>query len=216
MRAILALALLLTCAAPAAAHPHILVDARLQLILDAEGRLTAVRHSWTLDEGFSAFAIQGLDANRDGRYDRAELQELAQVNVTSLAEYRWYTFGSQDARRLTFGPASDHHLDHDARTGKLTLHFTLPVRTPVGGGGREVLVRVFDPEYFVAIDFVETDPVTLSGGPAGCTVRFTRPRPLDAGTAMELARIPADVRNLPPTLLAVTQGLSNDATVVCP
>ena len=92
--------LLVAAALPAAAHPHVFVDAKAEIVFDKAGRMTAVRHIWQFDEAFTAFAIQGLDANNDGKLSDAELQPLAKVNVDSLKEYDFFTYltvGEKDA-----------------------------------------------------------------------------------------------------------------------
>ena len=146
VRLILGLAVWLAVIVPAVAHPHVLVDARVTVRLDAESRVVALRQAWTLDE---------------------ELAPLAEVNVTSLAEFRWFTHGNQDGRRLTFQRPTDYHLEHDDATGRLTLHFTLALQAPAPTKGPGVLFRVFDPEYFVASSLVE-DPAAVGreGGAA--------------------------------------------------
>jgi hypothetical protein len=45
------------------------VTARAEIVFDAAGRVAAVRHIWQFDEAFSAYAMQGYDANNDGRLD---------------------------------------------------------------------------------------------------------------------------------------------------
>ena len=73
----LAAALLLAATPAAEAHPHVFVDARAELVFDATGQVTAVRHIWQFDQAFSEYAIQGLDANDDGKLSDDELAPLA-------------------------------------------------------------------------------------------------------------------------------------------
>jgi ABC-type uncharacterized transport system substrate-binding protein len=209
-----ALAALVALAAPAAAHPHVFIQARAELVMNAEGQLVAVRHRWTFDEVFSAFAKQGLD--RNGRYTRESLAPLAEVNVTSLSEFGYFTQVRAEGSEGAIGAPENYWLDHDDATGLLTLNFTLPLRQPISAKARPVLVQIADPEYFVAFEMVETDPVALAGAPRGCTFELRRPRELDESQAAELAQIPPTMRNLPPALQALTDGLSNDVSVRCP
>jgi len=46
--------------------------------------MTGVRHAWTFDDMFSAYALQGISHAKKGQYSRAELASLAEVNMTSL------------------------------------------------------------------------------------------------------------------------------------
>lgn len=212
-------------AGPAAAHPHVFVEAREEMVFDAQGRIAAIRNVWRFDDGFSAFATQGLDANGDGELSPAELAPLAKVNVDSLREYRYFTFMNVGSERIRFGEPTQYWLD--GTDGRLTLFFTLPLKTPLDAAGKTVRLDVYDPEYFVAFTLTEKDPFSLAaakaadGGPAGkvpqgCTFTVKRPADLDPMTATTLSLIPAEERDLPPNLKAVTEQLANTMTVTCP
>ena len=55
----------------------------------------------------------------------------------------------------------------------LTLHFTLPLKTPVKP--KELALEVFDPAFFIDFKFADKDPVKLVGAPAACQMKFQRP-----------------------------------------
>jgi ABC-type uncharacterized transport system substrate-binding protein len=198
-------------AAPALAHPHVLVDAKEQLVFD-QGKLTAIQHTWQFDEAFSAFATQGLDANNDGKLSAAELAPLAKVNVDSLAEFAFFTYFDIDGKDISFAAPTDYHLEFNAN--KLTLFFTLPLQKPVAIAGSATL-EVFDPEYFVAFNFPGKSPVTLDHPPSGCGSTIEPPRALDAKTMAILSAIPPDQQILPPDLRQAASVLANVITVSC-
>ncbi|MGH2342039.1 DUF1007 family protein [Segnochrobactraceae bacterium EtOH-i3] len=200
--------------APAEAHPHVFVDARSEVVFEPDGRVGAIRHVWRFDEGFSAYATQGLDANNDGHLSSDELAELAKINVESLREYRYFTFLTVNGRRHRFDPPKEYWLTY--QDGYLTLFFTLPLKEPVTVAGQTVTLDVYDPEYFVAFKMVEQDPMTLVNAPAGCTLEIKRPADLDPMTAATLAIIPSSQRDLPENLRSVTQDLANTGTLSCP
>lgn len=202
-------------AAPAFAHPHVWVTARAEIVWDGEGRITAIRHSWTFDPAFSAFAVQGLDSDGDGSYSREELQPLAEVNVTSLEEYAFFTFAHADDQNITFARPTDYWLDRDADTGALTLHYTLPLATPRPTGSRPFVVSIYDQEYFVAFSLAEDAPIRLVNAPQQCAATIRRPRPLDPATAALLGAVPAEQRQLPENLSLDITALDNRIAVSC-
>lgn len=59
--ALAAMAGILLGALPASAHPHVWVTMRAEVVYAPDGKVTGIRHAWTFDDMFSAFAIQGLD-----------------------------------------------------------------------------------------------------------------------------------------------------------
>ena len=206
------IALLILMAAPAAAHPHVWIDSASEILFDKSGRMVAIRHHWRFDEGFSAYAIQGLDTNDDGKYSREELDPLAQVNVESLNEYEFFTFMTIGDRDIGFSDPRDYWLDLDA--GQLTLHFTLPLTEPAKPDAAAIL-EVYDPEYFVAFELPSMEAVRLVDAPAGCGLTVRLARELDADAASALAEIGPEQRELPDELKDLTDGLDNSATLTC-
>ena len=51
---------------------------------------------WAFDDGFSAFAVQGVPSKIAGQFTRAELAPLAKVNIESLKEYDYFTYATAD------------------------------------------------------------------------------------------------------------------------
>lgn len=156
------------CALPAAAHPHVWVAAQVTVLFE-QGSVVGLRHKWTFDDMYTAMAIQGLDTNKDGIYDRKELAELAQVNIDGLKEFDYFTYVALGSQRLKTKPPVDFYLEHSAKDGLLSLVFTLPLEQPVLADAKGFGFQVTDPGYFIAFDYVKEDPVKLGeGAPAGC------------------------------------------------
>lgn len=194
------------------AHPHVLVEAKSEVVFDAEGRMAAVRHVWQFDPAFSAYAIQGLDENADGELSDAELQPLAKVNVESLQEFDFFTYLAIGGKELEFAEPEEYWLE--LRGGGLTLFYALPLKTPVAVAP-DTTLEVFDPEYFVAFTFVENDPVTLVDAPRNCTAVYHPPGEIDAGTMAMLNALPQDQRELPPELAGAADELADIAEIEC-
>ena len=202
----------LALVSPARAHPHVFVDAKAEIVFDDRGEIAALRHIWQFDAAFTAFAIQGLDENGDGALSDDELAPLAKVNVESLAEFGFFTYLTVDDVDQTFAPPSQYWLDFHG--GRLTLFYTLPLVAPAAVHETATL-EVFDPEYFVAFEYVRDAPVTLDAPPPGCVASYRPPGELDAATTAILSQIPADQRDLPPDLRQAASVLANVISVRC-
>jgi len=166
-------------AVAAEAHPHVFVVAKSEFVYATDGSVKAVRHTWTFDEMFSAFATQGLDKDNDGKLTREELAELAKVNVTSLKEFDYFSVMKGGDKPMAFDEPVDYWLEADANK-VLTLHFTLPVKAGAPKGA--LTLDIYDPTYFVAFSLVEAQPVTLKDAPAGCSAEVRRPDSAATGT----------------------------------
>jgi ABC-type uncharacterized transport system substrate-binding protein len=158
--------------AAAEAHPHVWITAVSELLYAPDGSLTGVRHSWTFDDMFASYALQGIETKTKGVYTREELAPLAQTNVEALKEYAYFTYAKADGgKKEKFLEPVDYFLDF--KDGQLTLHFTLPLKTPLKA--KQLSLEVFDPTFFVDFQLAKNDPVKLVGAPASCQMAFQRP-----------------------------------------
>lgn len=138
---------------PAAAHPHVFIDADAALVFGKSGRLEAVRVTWTYDEFYSLMMIEdaGLDADGDGTPDPALLRAFAGKDVDWEAGFPGHIVLDQQDRPISLGPPRDH----DARyaDGRIVTSHLRPLRDPVVvTTARPLRLRIYDPEYFVAYD----------------------------------------------------------------
>ncbi len=176
MRARAALAACAITLAPGAAlsHPHVWVSVEATVLYE-KGTVVGLAHKWTFDEMYTAMAIQGLDANNDGIYDRKELAELAQVNIDGLKEFDYFTFAKLGQSTMQFAPPKDYWLEY--ANNVLSLHMVTPLAQPVLAEAEGLSFSIYDPSYFIAFDLAKTDPVRLSeGAPAGCTASIGAPQ----------------------------------------
>ena len=180
------LACLLSPAGRANAHPHVWVTMTEELLYATDGSVTGVRHAWTFDDMFSAFATQGMEQKTQGMFTREELEPLAKVNVESLKEYAYFTYAKVNGKRQrdAFLEPVDYFLEYDPKEAVLTLHFTLPFKAPVKAKALDV--EIYDPEFFIDFGFAEKDPVRLVSAPAQCTASVQKPHDDNFSAALRL------------------------------
>jgi ABC-type uncharacterized transport system substrate-binding protein len=175
---------LLAGADSAVAHPHVWVAVRSEVLFSPDGKITGIRHAWTFDEMYSAFAVQGL--GKGGKPPTAEeLAPLAQTNVESLAEFEYFTFAKQNNVKLAFTAPVNVSLEADAQK-IVTMRFTLPLATPVSAQ-KPFSFQVYDPTYFVSFGLEKQNPVTMAQAPSGCSLSFVEPKPLVAAETQKLS-----------------------------
>jgi ABC-type uncharacterized transport system substrate-binding protein len=164
---------LLFSAAPASAHPHVWATAETTVLYE-HGAVSGLQHTWTFDEFYTAMAIEGLDTNNDGIYDRQELAELAQTNIEGMQDLGYFTVAKLGDSGLKFKPPIDYWLEY--KDGILTLHFTLPLEQPVTADANAFSFAIFDPSFFIAFTPAKTDPVKLgAGAPPECKATTALP-----------------------------------------
>lgn len=169
----------------ASAHPHVWVTMIDELVYAPDGAITGVRYSWTFDDMFSAFATQGLEAKKPGQFSREELMPLAKENVTSLKDFGYFTYAKVNGKKVELKDPTDYYLDYNVKDTVLTLHFTVPLKTPIKA--KELNIEIYDPEYFVDFSFKDVkEPVSLAGAPAGCKLTIAKPQELSAPQGQQL------------------------------
>src|SRR3546814_10332440 len=130
-------------------------------------RMAALRQSWRFDEFYSLFAVEGLDKDGDGALAPGELRPLAELNVTSLKEYNYFTEITADGAALSFSTVSAYEARYEDDI--LTLEFTIPLAAPVDPRRVQVAFRSYDPTFYIAVEPALEDPVTFAGSPpASC------------------------------------------------
>lgn len=167
-----ALAGALLAAAPALAHPHVWVAARIAVRVGADGRLAGIEQSWTFDREYSAFATLNIDPGRAGGPGPDALATLAGTQLASLGEYRYFTRAKANGAELAFGTPQDVRLT--LADDRLTLTFTLP---PLDTPKLRILTLALDDEsFFIAFNLRrDADAIRLAGAPKGCALNVRRP-----------------------------------------
>jgi ABC-type uncharacterized transport system substrate-binding protein len=205
-----ALAALLLAASPALAHPHVWVTTKAELVYAPDGRISAVRHAWTFDEGYSAFAIQGLEKGPDGAIKPDQLKELAKTNTESLADNEYFTIMKANGAPQSFAPPRDPIAV--VENGQITLRFELPLKSPALSG-KALVLEVRDPTFFVDFRLGEGDAVTLKGAPTGCVASLTRAKPMPSVDPQNLSE--SFFKSLTASANLSAQ-FTNRALVACP
>ena len=162
----------------ALAHPHVWADMQSGIVFTDEGLIKGVDIEWTFDDGYTQMALDGLDVDGDGIYSQDELAPLTKENIESLKDYEYFTVIRADGEQQKIGEVTD--AGQIWSNNRLTLHFQVPLLKPIDPKKTKFVVKIYDPEFFVAIDYVKDDPVdTVGNMPKGCKL-VVKPVPTDA------------------------------------
>jgi len=145
------------------------IEARSGVVFDGEGRIAAIDVEWQFDEYYSTTAIEGLDANGDGKYDPDELVPVARDNIEALEEYRYFTYARADGEALEYGPVTRYRSTY--ADSMVTLHFTIPLKQPVDPAARTFSYKMYDPTFYIAIDLASRNALSIQGkAPKHCRI----------------------------------------------
>jgi len=145
----------------AAAHPHVWIESRSDLVLDEQGRITAINVEWRFDEMYSTVAVEGLDANGDGIYEAEETQSLAKENVEALKEYDYFVYAEANGQKVAYGDVTEY--GNLFSNGVLTLYFRVPLQQPIDPATTKFSYSIYDPSFYIAIELAKQDPIQILG-----------------------------------------------------
>ncbi len=158
---------------PAVSHPHVAIEARSDVVFDDAGRIIAVNVEWSFDEFYSVTAVEGLDANQNGKYEPAELNGVIVENIKELKAFRYFTQVNADGKPVAYGEVTEFgsHMKNDI----LTMYFQIPFAEPVDPVASQVSYKMYDPEFYIAIEYPAKGGVNVVGkAPKQCRTTIAK------------------------------------------
>jgi ABC-type uncharacterized transport system substrate-binding protein len=121
---------------------------------------------------------------------------LTRENISSLKDYNYFTYMRDEKSVLEAAPPVDAGQTYNGN--KLKLHFKVPLKTPFDPHKSNFLVKIYDPEFFIAFDYAKDEPVDTGAKlPTDCKL-FVKPIPTDAETSELLAMLSTKGRDWKP------------------
>lgn len=190
--ALAGLGLLALTPALAAAHPHMFFDAEATLIIDAAGRLSALRLTYAADELNSLTILTDLGVNPDGPLSPEDSDTIDDAFIGGLAEFGWYAALSQGEKRIAFADPVGEGARLDGEI--LSASFVLPLAEPIApAAAAPLLLQLYDPTYFTDVG-LKSAPTLGGPGARACQIDWRKFEPDAEALAAQrlLALVPAD------------------------
>lgn len=170
------LALGAVCAAlatPAHAHPHVFIDASIEVVFDDLGRAAALRIDWAYDDFYSLTYLSenGFDPDYDEVLTPEEQSRLSGFDMGWDADFPGDTYALLGERPLALSRPSDFAAIY--KDGRIISTHLRSLSEPVALTGEDLVVQVYDPSFYTAYRIGAT-PV-LTGATATCTVQVLVP-----------------------------------------
>lgn len=174
-RSIVAAVALLALPLPALAHPHIFLDARLEVLAGDDGNLAELRNVWRFDEVFSSSVLLDFDKNSDLKLDAEELAELGEVMRASMEDFHYFTTISVNGTDIPVTKPGIIHVTY--QNNQVMVIFAVKPSKPVKLHGN-LAFGIYDPSMYTAVNFPSDGDLKVEGkGFAACTHKVVRPDP---------------------------------------
>ncbi len=152
----------------ALAHPHVMVDANLEIVRNGAGEVTELRNVWRFDELFSTTVVMDYDANGNNVLEPEELAEVSKTVTKSISEEDFFTEVRLGKDTVEFVPPAEIMVDYV--DGQILMLFAVTFAKPVDTSSGQFRVSIADPTYYVAFELAGEAAVQVSGNGAGCGV----------------------------------------------
>lgn len=162
---------LLMAAGPATAHPHIFVDASIEVVFNDEGRAQGLRVTWTYDDliSLTLLAERGMDEDFDGVLTPEELTALNGFDMNWQPGFLGDTYALINGNDLILSAPSDWTVAY--ADAKLTTTHYRAFEFAIDMADAPLIVQSYDPGYYTAYQVVAAQV----SGREGCTVELFEP-----------------------------------------
>ena len=153
-------------AGPAAAHPHIWVDASVILHMK-DGKIVAVSHKWVFDPRFSIVLLDQFDKNRNRHFEKAEIADLKANGFAALEQLSYFTHVRVGGKyqKITQIP----HFEGEVSGQNVVYVFTARLETPIDPRTTKADFLFLDRSYYVDVAAKKAE----IRGEKGCTVAWS-------------------------------------------
>lgn len=199
--------------APAGAHPHVFIDAGVELRFDGDGRLDAVRVVWVYDDltSLMILADRGFDPEGNGVLTDEETARLNGFDMQWDPEFAGDTYLLQGDHPLALGRPQDWTAK--VVEGRIITTHLRRLDAPVRPGAVPVLVQVYDPGYYTAYAIAAAP---LIRGRDDCVAEVFGPDLDAAQEALQAAMKELSGLDLEQGFPAVGQNYAEEVRLTCP
>lgn len=157
---------------PAWAHPHVFIDATIELIFDGDGLVSALRIGWTYDDLFSLSYVteNGFDPDFDGALTTEEQERIAGFDMNWAADFPGDTYALVGGEQIAL--SSPTEVTASYADGRLVSSHLRRLDRPIDPSAQELVVQVYDPSFYTAYT-IAANPVLT--GRSDCSVQVFEP-----------------------------------------
>lgn len=170
----------------AAAHPHMWVDLESSVMLNDEGRATAIKQVWLFDDFFSTAVIEDAGLHPDGA--GAGIQEEINRIVTTLEPYNYFTLIKHGSRTLPL--SFDGDVTWEVIQNRIQMTFTVRVDDYIELNTQNFSYAIFDPTYYVEMAHLDGATIRVEGEKSdNCNSWIEQPNPSSDAVVLSQSKI---------------------------
>ncbi|HVQ76975.1 MAG TPA: DUF1007 family protein [Candidatus Binatia bacterium] len=138
-------------AGDAAAHPHVFIDASVEVVFGSPG-FTGVRVTWAFDDLFSSTILTSFERDGSGGFSPAGIKEIEERHLESFRSFGYFLDITANGSPVPVASVKDFRVRVDK--AQVIYAFTAVVTPPAEPQGALAIV-VDDPTFYSAFAVVE-------------------------------------------------------------
>lgn len=144
---------------------------------DENGRAVGLLYNWTFDPFFTAYAVEGHDANKNGKAEQSELDALLREILGNIKSINYFTKFDESFSTPEFAEAVPIAAEMDDKN-QFVITFDLPFAEPVDLAAKPMRYAIYDEEFYIAMTHdPDAPPVELINAPKSCKNDLEEPEP---------------------------------------
>ncbi len=148
------------------------------MILDEQGRLTAIRQHWAFDTYFSMVTL--ADATNEHGNKEDGLKKMADKFIRNLTDFQYFSELTIDGTEMELPRPSSYRLieNTEGEQSILELEMRFDITQPLVIKNKNLVWSVFDPTYYIAMNYSKVSAVSIEGAKgAQCQLNLDLPSP---------------------------------------
>lgn len=150
---------LMMAAQAAHAHPHVFIDARVDVQFSADG-LSGIQVEWLFDTMFGSSLIADYDRDKNRSFDSAEIVQIKKTAFSNLKNYNYFTYIYIGSRRYDVATVSNFTAAVSGKTVKYV--FFIPHESSFEKMEGDIFIGFFDKTNYCDFQFLADRPFSIS------------------------------------------------------
>ena len=139
-------------------HPHVFMDARIEVSYDNHG-VEGFWITWKFDKVFTAGILMDFDSDKNERFSPREVQLIEEKAFSNLVNYRYFVY--IHSTKGPYRPEKVREFTAYMEAGRVHYRFFVPYALSIGAVESKLNVAVYDETFFCDICYAERAPLLL-------------------------------------------------------
>ncbi len=144
------------------AHPHLFIESKANFIFTKD-HLEGIQVTWIFDEMFSTSMIQDYDENKNGKYDKREINIIKNEAFSNLVNYNYFTYIKINNKKFKIRKVINFNTK--IKNKQITYSFFIPLNIKKSSKKKIINFSSHDKSYYAAINYPKKNPLRITGIP---------------------------------------------------